>query len=43
MKNNVLKVAFGASLMSVSALAFASSDCCGELMECCLQMLACCM
>lgn len=43
MKNNVLKIALGAFLMSVSALAFASGDCCGELLECCKQMLACCL
>lgn len=43
MKNNFLKISMGALLMSGPALAFASSDCCGDVMECCLQLLACCM
>lgn len=42
MKNKVFKITAAVGLLTVSAAAFAASDCCGDFAACCLQALACC-
>lgn len=41
MKSKLLKLSAGIGLLGISAAAFASAGCCGDL-QCCLEMLACC-
>lgn len=41
MKSKFVKLFAAAALLATSAVAFASSGCCGDL-ECCMRMLACC-
>lgn len=42
MKNKFIKITAALGLLSVSALAMAAGNCCGDMAECCLQLLACC-
>lgn len=42
MKSKLLKLGAAIGLLSASAIAFAASNCCGELAACCLELLGCC-
>lgn len=43
MKSRLIKISAGLSLLTASAMAFASQHCCGDLACCVERLLACCL
>lgn len=43
MKSKLIKITAALGLLSVSAVAFAAQNCCGDLACCMQQLIACCL